>query len=1386
MIQLVRHNMKRTIRLATACIIMFSSVASYAWIEPDRTKPGAAPSDKPISFRSDCAPATMSYDLAINNVRARLLNGGDVWWDLTNGQYIVPAVDPALGVPGVSSIFAGAVWLGGFDDAGNLKIAAQTYRDETSNDFWPGPLSSIGTTGSDTCENWDRFFVVKGIDIRNHIRAYEEARDAGIPLDCESIPIDLRRYPARGNPYWSQYYTFDLPNDTQGLGAFFDANGDNVYNPCDGDYPAIEVKGCPTESNFPDEIVFWVYNDAGNNHTNTNGQPIRMEVQVQAFGYATNDQINDMTFYRYKLINRAVTPIDSTFFGMWVDPDLGCSEDDFIGTDTSRSLMFVYNQDELDGNSGCVCTTGSTTYCEEVPILGIDYFRGPLAPVRMTDTFRLSDLPLDEDDFPNIYDTLAIIGDSLIVLDLDERVELGMSSFTYHVRQGAGSWPGAMWDPQTDIEFYRYLSGSWRDGTRYTFGGSAYNLGPGSPVIDYAFTGEPSVNNDWSMCSANLGQMDPRTVQATGPFRLDPGAINELIIGAVWVPDQVYPCPELTELNAADDLAQALFDNCFILPDGPDAPDLDWIELDRELIMVISNDPRTSNNAFELYAAPGLEIPEGEIDSNYVFEGYLVYQLLNGNVTTGELDDITKARLVVQVDKRNGISTLYNWSTVRGPNGIDVWVPTEVVAGADAGIRHTFSITEDQFAAEDRTLVNHKYYYYTAIAYAYNEYEPFDPLTLIGQRTPYLEGRGNIRTYNPLPHPQTFKNINAMYGEGPEVTRLSGVGAGENFLELAEGEYEEILSGNNNGEVTYASGAGPVRVQVFNPLVVEDGEYILEFIDPDPLTTDTLSMSTGWKFYNVNTPDEIYTSEKTLSQLNEQLLADLGISVFIGQSDDVGDRADESNGTIGYSLDYVDPAGQQWLNFVTDNFAVGTFYEPISNFVQTELPEYDAFLMDPDQAFSTFAPFYPYILTDYTPAPTTDNLFEWNITPAWLDPSAGAVLNPQYGGVMQTLNNVDIILTSDTSKWSRCIVVETANQYHTSATDPGVGLETEGNRKNFFTRSRPSVGKRDNDGDGFPDYDGSKLPNGDTLRGMGWFPGYAVDVETGERLNIFFGENSTYSGFVAEGLNLSAAAHDMVWNPTSQILLSEEGQGVVVNPLTVYLGGQHYIYVTRQTYDGCADLKVDIDRTNVQVRARAIGQISWTAMPVLVNDPTVSLLPLNDGLIPNDVVIKLRVDNPYQKATGNGNFNRMPAYRIKFQGVSPAPLTGEEIPTALAEINVVPNPYLAYNEYETSSFDNTVKITNLPAQCVITIYSIDGRFIRQYTRNEEGKPNSPPRNSPPVAVNQIIPDLEWNLKNYAGIPVASGVYLIHVNAPGLGERVIKWFGVARQFDPSGL
>jgi hypothetical protein len=61
-----------------------------------------------------------------------------------------------------------------------------------------------------------------------------------------------------------------------------------------------------------------------------------------------------------------------------------------------------------------------------------------------------------------------------------------------------------------------------------------------------------------------------------------------------------------------------------------------------------------------------------------------------------------------------------------------------------------------------------------------------------------------------------IQKINA-HGEGSVVTRLEGVGAGENFLSLGKVSRRNF-GRDNNGEVTYAPGAAPVRVDIFNLL----------------------------------------------------------------------------------------------------------------------------------------------------------------------------------------------------------------------------------------------------------------------------------------------------------------------------------------------------------------------------------------------------------------------------------------------------------------------------------------------------------------------------------------------------------------------------------------
>ena len=126
------------------------------------------------------------------------------------------------------------------------------------------------------------------------------------------IPTIIREWPGLGNPM-ATGKAGELLNVTRDLGPFVDVNFNGYYEPQFGEYPDIDG----------DQAIFWVYNDKGNIHTESGGDAIGLEIQALAFGFTTNDEINDMTFYRYKVTNFATTSLDSTYFGQWVDSDLG-------------------------------------------------------------------------------------------------------------------------------------------------------------------------------------------------------------------------------------------------------------------------------------------------------------------------------------------------------------------------------------------------------------------------------------------------------------------------------------------------------------------------------------------------------------------------------------------------------------------------------------------------------------------------------------------------------------------------------------------------------------------------------------------------------------------------------------------------------------------------------------------------------------------------------------------------------------------------------------------------------------------------------------------------------------------------------------------------------
>ena len=78
-----------------------------------------------------CAPATALRNIEWNNVRALIETGGSLWQDraTSSASYEVPKGG------GVSSLYAGALWMGGISPDQQLKLAALTFR-ARGNDYW--------------------------------------------------------------------------------------------------------------------------------------------------------------------------------------------------------------------------------------------------------------------------------------------------------------------------------------------------------------------------------------------------------------------------------------------------------------------------------------------------------------------------------------------------------------------------------------------------------------------------------------------------------------------------------------------------------------------------------------------------------------------------------------------------------------------------------------------------------------------------------------------------------------------------------------------------------------------------------------------------------------------------------------------------------------------------------------------------------------------------------------------------------------------------------------------------------------------------------------------------------------------------------------------------
>lgn len=1290
-----------------------------------------------------CNATTAVIDLDINNVRAHLMNGGDMWWDIPTGTafYEVPKGSNK------NSLFSGSIWIGGFDNStGVLKVAAQTYR-QTGNDFWSGPLDETNgySITFQTCADWDRFWKINASDVNKFKGFYQGLTDPtqianAISSKISEIPDIIKEWPGSGNQDTKSSGNSLMSVPLRPMAPFVDLDSNGVYEWRKGDYPEI----------LGDQYIWWVFNDRGDAKTETTSESIGLEIHAAAFAFATNDCLNEATFYNYKIHNYGTSSLDSTFMATWCDADLGYAFDDFVGCDTARGLGILYNGDSYD--------EGAQGYGFEIPMVGVDFFEGPKFKINGKDT------------------------------------ELKMTSFTYY-----NNISGVTGNPDVLDDYYQYITGSWKDGQCFTTAPNARDAGPCTKFIFY---GDPC-KGGWTESSSNNTPNDRRFIHSSGPFKLGIGDVQNITIGAVWVPNTgggSSAC--FSKIQICDDKAQDLFDNAFKLPFGPQAPQVVVQPLDRKLVFDLDNLP-SSNNFGEGYGTNltnGYEISRkavkaGSADSLYKFEGYLVYQLKNENVALSDIRskdgsvNTDVARIVFQCDKKNGVKDILNFE-VDPAISSDYYVPKLMVSGTDAGIRHSFKIDQDAFATgTSKSLVNYKSYYYLVVAYGYNNFKKFDAArTDSTQDKAYIESRTDgleqpIKVIKAMPHPATdslYIQTYADYGTGIQLKRIEGKGNGGMALELTEESEEEAI---NNGHVfhpIYKPWGGPMTLAVVNPDSIKSGEYEVWF-DVKGYHTSTLDTSRGakkdsarWYIKRIGS-NEVVWSDVTLAEYNEKYLRkydsiasngtyhrgfDWGLAAAAVQQDRPGDNpTSKENGVIKVETEVLfEDVNDTWLSGIRDQDG-----KSFNNWIRagiefsdnTDASINDCSMKDWDNGIGQDN--LP-VLNNRDQLGTFEDVIAGTFAPynlannQNLDECGHGV---QYGlgsdrnfNRLQDVYSVDLVFTPDKSKWTRCAVIEMTDQVSNSQ------VFSENGAYKYNLRKHAGWNK-DVDANGNPVY--SSNPS-DT--GMSWFPGYAINLETGERLNISFGE---------ESFNGADQGRDLLWNPTSRAF-----DGVNFD---LKWGGKHVIYIHRTKYDQGAAfasvIKKNTSSTSDNELRGAYRSMMWVGVPMLA--PGSKLASVKDGIIPTNTRVRLRVTRPYamyqpdpNQTLRNGGW---PLYTFSTKDIAPAKLgdannnytnNKDEI---FKRIHVVPNPYYAYSQYEANRVENKVRIINLPDRASIKIYTLDGALIKTIEKNDNKTAY-----------------VDWDLKNNKAIPIASGMYLVHVSIPGVGETVLKWFGAMRPID----
>ena len=552
---------------------------------------------------------------------------------------------------------------------------------------------------------------------------------------------------------WDKY-DYSWQNWPTDLGApYYDVNGNGVYDPgveedLNGDgVISIGEREEPGVAGA-DQVVWFVVNDvdSGASVLLYGSPPIGMETQVTMWNYnQPGGTLGQIIFKQFLLINKSGYRMDSMFVAQWSDPDVGVYTDDLAGVDIERSLGFAYSGLLTDGDFEDFGLAPSAA--------GYDFFAGPIVESPGdTAVFNLKYRP----GYRN----------------------LPMTSFSFFAAGSAiddpdlGEYVGTM-------QWYNMLNGFIPTsdstlGTQQSYI-AGYGANAGQPT-KFPLSGDPfRVTGDIDAFGTNLGPGDRRIVLSSGPFTMQPGDSQAIVLAMVG--GNVDKASGGNNRNAVeqmkinDDFAQFIFNNLFQgIPAPPAEP-------------AVTVTPFDDNILFD-WGTNRARVAETEKDDpvlGFNFEGYNVYQLPSATSTKAA------AQRVATFDVNNFITIIRARQFVAEFADILV-VPVQY--GSDSGIQRFFKAERDYI--NDLPLYAGNEYYWAVTAYNFNS-DPTVP-------EPSLESALNVIAVTPQP---ARPGADYTHAVGEELTVTASPSAANNTGDMTAYVVDPAKTRDANYEVRF-------------------------------------------------------------------------------------------------------------------------------------------------------------------------------------------------------------------------------------------------------------------------------------------------------------------------------------------------------------------------------------------------------------------------------------------------------------------------------------------------------------------------------------------------------------------------------------------------------